>query len=386
MELKKVKTVIVGGGVQAVALALRCIELGHRDFVIVDPQPLMNEWIRNIEAQGINNLRTPFSAHIAPTDDPEAMLINMQTGRPLRGMDPTQPAHSRLFNSHAQRLIKDNHLENFRFPGQVKNIEHLENMGESKFLVTARRETKEINYVAQNVVCAIGLGKPWMPDLCVAHPRVMHSHYVDIRNLPYGDSFCIVGSGLTAATLALAFSEQGAHVDLCGRSQMSVMQLETDPGWRPGERLQKIFTGIEDTKERVRQLKAARTANVVTPDIWDRLTVHLEFGGSINIHTGVSVEGVEIASNNKVRINERIVDGVIFATGYKVNAQELPMLKGVKDDLIFEDGLPELTNDFESTLNGLYFMGKLGELAGGPLMRNIPGARYASKRIAERIA
>jgi cation diffusion facilitator CzcD-associated flavoprotein CzcO len=244
---------------------------------------------------------------------------------------------------------------------------------------------EELNYMAQDVVCATGLGKPWMPDLCVAHPNVLHSHFVDTNNLPYGAKFCVVGSGLTAATLAVAMAESGARVDLCGRSQMSVMQLETDPGWRPGERLQKLFVNTDSSKERARQLKAARTANVVTPDVWERVTTHMDYG-SIEVHAGVSVEGVEITSSNTIHINNKDVDAVIFATGYKVDARSMPMLSEVKDELNFEDGLPILNNDFESDVEGLYFMGKLGELAGGPLMRNIPGARYASTRIAEQIA
>lgn len=385
MNLKKVKTVIVGGGVQAVALALRCLKEGHKDFVIVDPQPLLNEWVRNVLAQGIDKLRTPFTAHLDPSDDPEAMMINLQNGRPLKGVNPAEPAHSYLFNGHSLRLVRKAGLEKYRVPGQVKLVEHRNYDSLGNWMVTVSVRGEEHYYLTDDVVCAVGLGKPWMPDLCIAHPNIVHSHYVNANDLPYGRNFCVVGSGLTAATLAVKMAESGAKVDLCGRSQMSVQQLETDPLWRPGERLQKAFVNVEDHHERARQLKAARTANVVTPDIWERVVHHAEYG-SIEMHTGVSVDGVEITEKNAVRLNSKDHDAVIFATGYKVDVRNLPMFKHVSPILMHVDGLPVLENNFESNLQGLFFMGKLGELAGGPLMRNIPGARYASKQIVAEIA
>jgi hypothetical protein len=50
-------------------------------------------------------------------------------------------------------------------------------------------------------------------------------------------------------------------------------------------------------------------------------------------------------------------DHVIFATGYRADLARVPYLSGVVDQLSIIDGFPELSEGFETSLNGLYITG-----------------------------
>lgn len=379
MQLSRVHTVIIGGGVQGTALALKLKSAGDNNFVILDPQPLMAEWFRNTKNQRLQLLRTPHTANLDPSASATMLPARSKT-------DPSSPANVDLFNRFHTKLISNYNIELHRTAGQVKGIIPAGN----DFIVEATVNKQSIHYLARNVVCAVGMGKPWMPDICVNTPNIVHSHYVNLVhghfNYGYGSRFAIVGSGLTAATIANYFADNYINVNLFCRSEMSVSQLETVPEWRPGQRLHDTFLNTSKMVERVRQLKAARAMNVVTPDTWDKTTSHLNTG-RIKIHSNGAVESVDIDTNGAVKIGDATFDHVIFATGYKIDAALMPMLKDVIDpNKDTANGLPILENDCSHhRFKNLFFMGKLAELTVGPLGRNIPGAIYASKKITERI-
>ena len=50
-------------------------------------------------------------------------------------------------------------------------------------------------------------------------------------------------------------------------------------------------------------------------------------------------------------------DHVIFATGYRADLARVPYLSGVVDQLSIADGFPDLSEGFETSLNGLYING-----------------------------
>lgn len=376
MQLNRIHTVIIGAGVQGTALALKLLHGGDTNFIMLDPQPVMGEWFRNTRNQRLNLLRTPHTANLDPSGD--ATMLPARTK-----IDASSPANVELFNRFHARLISSNQLETFRKAGQVKSIIPAGN----EFIVEAIINKQSIHYLTRNVVCAVGLGKPWMPDICVNVPSIVHAHYVNLLGTPYSDGrVAIVGSGLTATTLANYYAGRYVNVDLFCRSALSVQQLETVPEWRPGQRLHDGFLDTRKMTERVRQLKAARATNVVTPDAWDNLVTNINTG-LVTLHSQGAIESVDVDTRGNGQIGDKVFEKIIFATGYKIDATQMPMLKDVIDpNTDVASGLPILNDDCSHhRLKNLFFMGKLAELTVGPLGRNIPGALYASKQISQRI-
>jgi thioredoxin reductase len=99
--------------------------------------------------------------------------------------------------------------------------------------------------------------------------------------------------------------------------------------------------------------------------------------------------------NGKVRLHMRGADGskrdittdhVIAATGYKASLERLEFLSsGIRSNLKNINGLPVLSNAFESSQPGLYFAGVTALNTFGPVMRFAFGARFAATRLTQTI-
>ena len=376
---RETHVVIVGGGIQAVALAARLDLSGGLDFIIVDPEPLLSQWFRGMRLQGLKRLRTPATAHLDPYERTDALLNHMRSDDWRDPKTLEAPAPVSAFNAHARSIVEGYGLADQHLRGWVTNIEP----GADGYLVTVQTRTKIEHVSAKVVVVCAGLGNPMMPVCGPADPRVVHSDVVDYRSTRRRDHYCIVGGGLTAATLATKIAGQGAKVTLCARSPITVSQLEADPAWRPGEPLQKDFLKIKDWQERSRQLRNARVGRGITPDVWMDLTRRTR-DGQVEVIEGMEVEYWECKKHIRIPGVHDPIDQLVFSTGYQINAAELGFLRPLRRQLAFTGGLPHVSNDFEALgAPNLFFMGRLGELGGGPLTRNIPGARYASKRVRD---
>lgn len=396
--LKKTGVVIIGGGVQAIALALRLkAYYNYRDFIIVDAQPLLGNWKRGVVTQDLSVLRTSNAANLDPFQNGESLIRfefdeHVRTGSLGRRtfvsdktteMRVSEPARVASFNRHAKSLIDKYELQAHVVSGWVTGVDY----GDATFMTKVTTCDGFMNIISDNVVVASGLGKPWLPDGGPQSPRIVHSDAVDVRQTPRGKRICIVGGGLTAATLATRFAERN-KVSLCTSSSVTVSQLEADPAWRPGEVLYKGFMGLSSWEERARQLHAARVGHGITPEVWDTLSAQVN-DGAVFLREGIPVDMWKITpgGNIKVMALEDKLDMVIFATGYRTSLNETPFLAGLASGLKNTWGLPHVRESRESTeLPGLYFMGRLGELGGGPLSRNIPGAQAGAKRISASLA
>lgn len=394
--LQKTRTLIIGGGLHAIALAARLHDThGDSEFAIIDPRRLGSEWLRGTSAQGLTTLRTPYAAHLGPSDDPEELLrLEYDTRHDVSGCgghvrqrasghakQVTEPARVETFNRHLGNLVGRYNLEAKRVAGWATDIRHTD----GAFVTSVATRDGRLDYVSEKVVIAVGLGKPWTPYGGPTHHRVMHSHDVDVRFRKFSKKrLCIIGGGLTAATLATHYAAQGNHVSLCSRSSITVGQLEAHPDWRPGQPLQEKFAQVTSKDERLRQLKAARVGSSVTPEVWTRLTRMVDYD-ELMLHEQAPVEGWEIIENDKIRLPHvgKEVDAAIFATGYRLSAPELPFMHSILPKISLTGGMPHVDADLESeNIPGLFFAGRLGELGAGPLTRNIPGAQYGSVRIA----
>ena len=77
------------------------------------------------------------------------------------------------------------------------------------------------------------------------------------------------------------------------------------------------------------------------------------------------------------------VDHVILGTGYRVDVKKLPMLApSLVSEVQTYQGAPILSNRFESSVSGLYFIGISSLSSCGPLFRFVVGTDAAARRVA----
>ena len=77
------------------------------------------------------------------------------------------------------------------------------------------------------------------------------------------------------------------------------------------------------------------------------------------------------------------VDHVILGTGYRVDVKKLPMLApSLVSEVQTYQGAPILSNRFESSVPGLYFIGISSLSSCGPLFRFVVGTDAAARRVA----
>jgi thioredoxin reductase len=81
-----------------------------------------------------------------------------------------------------------------------------------------------------------------------------------------------------------------------------------------------------------------------------------------------------------------IVDHVISATGYRTSVSRIPFLdETLRKQINTAEDTPILTQNFETSVPGLYLVGVAASHAFGPLMRFAFGARYTSKRLSKHV-
>jgi thioredoxin reductase len=84
--------------------------------------------------------------------------------------------------------------------------------------------------------------------------------------------------------------------------------------------------------------------------------------------------------------SEVVTSHVIAATGYRVDIGRLRFLgEGIRAHLHLEELAPVLSEDFESSIPGLYFVGLSSASHFGPVMRFVAGAGFTSRRIAKHL-
>jgi FAD-dependent urate hydroxylase len=83
---------------------------------------------------------------------------------------------------------------------------------------------------------------------------------------------------------------------------------------------------------------------------------------------------------------ERLVDHLLFATGYRIDISRYSFLSSqLLDDIDRVGGYPQLNSGFESSVPGLYFLGAPGAASFGPLLRFVSGTYYAVEALARNI-
>jgi cation diffusion facilitator CzcD-associated flavoprotein CzcO len=259
---------------------------------------------------------------------------------------------------------------------------------------------------ARRVVMAIGI--TWfknIPEALAGLPPAALSHSFDHSDCAAfkGREVVVLGAGASAIDTAIAMHEAGAKVNIVARGNTVRYHAAPDnegptllgqlrnpdtgigPGWRSFfctnapllfHRLpQKLRLDI--TRRHLGPAPGWFTREKVEGRIPVRLGQTLESAHMVDGRAALSLRGEDGRS--------RIVtaDHVVAATGYKPDLKRLPFLDGALRDAVTQvEGTPVLSDNFETSLPDLYFLGIAAANSFGPLLRFMVGAEFAAPRLS----
>ena len=261
---------------------------------------------------------------------------------------------------------------------------------------------------ARRVVVAVGITHyGYIPPVLAALPEGLVSHSSEHRDLEglKGSQIAVVGAGASAIDLAALLNEAGAQVQIVARD--SVIRFHDPPA--PRSRVNRILhplTGLGVGKQLLFYVKVPHLFRHFPVEFrLDRLRKTLgpapgwfvkdQIVGKVPMLLNVKISGAS-AANGKARLH--LVDGqgqphtveadhVIAATGYKPDLDRLRFLSHeLKESLATIEKGPALSGKFESSVQGLYFVGPSATYTFGPLMRFAYGSHYTARRLSKHLA
>jgi cation diffusion facilitator CzcD-associated flavoprotein CzcO len=257
---------------------------------------------------------------------------------------------------------------------------------------------------AERVVVAAGIA-PFgrIPSTFEGLPSELVTHSSVNRDLtPFaGRRVAVIGGGQSALESAALLHEAGAEVEVLVRAPRiyflrrvarlhklgpltrllfapaevgpaGLSRLVSAPSW-----YRRVPRSLQDSFS-VRSLRPAGAAWLV-----DRLA-------GVSISTGRTVLSARAAGDGlDLTLDDgatRLVDHALLATGYRVDVAKYPFLaRGLLQRIAQLNGYPKLSRSFESSVNGLHFVGAPSAWSYGPLMRFVAGAEFAASSLTHGI-
>jgi FAD-dependent urate hydroxylase len=386
--LQRVDVVIVGAGPYGLSAAahLRAVP-GLRVRVFGEP---MSFWQRNMPGGML--LRSPWDAtHIA---GPRGTL-KLEAYTAARGNHVPSPIPLERFVDYGlwfqQQAVPD--LDRRKIVRIQKAPQGFQ----------VKLEDGEVLHSARVVIAAGIAAFAWRPPEFQDLPRQLASHSCDHSDLACfgGKRVLVVGGGQSALENGALLHEFGADVEILVRHPVvhwlgwkgrisrikplarllysprdvgpaGLSQLVARPNY-----FQKLPGGIQDWTHR-RSIRPAGAG-------WLRGRLN-----NVKISPGVCVKSA-VPGSGRLRVAssdgaERLVDHLLFATGYRIDISRYSFLSSqLLDDIDRVGGYPQLNSGFESSVPGLYFLGAPGAASFGPLLRFVSGTYYAVEALARNI-
>jgi cation diffusion facilitator CzcD-associated flavoprotein CzcO len=265
---------------------------------------------------------------------------------------------------------------------------------------TVRLVNDEV-FATRQVIVAAGISHfAHTPDL-LKGPRELISHTADHSDLSHfrGKTVVVVGAGASAIDTAVLLSDIGASVTVLTRrreipflgvpkarirfDQMRVPMTGLGPGLRSW-RYVAMPEAFHAMPEKFR-LRVTRTRLGPGPAHFMR---HRYEGAQIQ--TIYNATPFKVTYDRRVSVTYDLVgkgcrtvhaDHVIAATGYRVDLSRLSFLSNLLPHIKMVENTPILTRQFESSMQGLYFVGAAAVNSFGPAQRFVYGADYTSRAL-----
>lgn len=371
---------IIGGGIQALTIALKLIQTGlpTSKLTIIDPHTnLCAQFDERTNRLNMPFLRSPCVHHIHP--DPFHLK---QFAKQYQYMQATLGKYQRpqrdMFIDHIHTLIHRYHLHNQHIIGSVSHIKQHAYPTRQWILTLDNNHT----ITTDNLVIAMGSHHNVnVPEIFQHQPNVQHI-FEDTEPLFHKCNH-VVGSGVSAAHLVhkLLHYYQKKHVHLWLNKAVEVHDFDADPGWL-GPKNMTMLEGITDSVEKLTLIESERHKGSMPQELYLHLKKYQQHG-RLTIHQSpiTTLQHNQIYTENQ-RFN---YEYILLATGFKNSILQQPIIKS----LILEHaapmtscGYPQLSDTLE-WLPQLFVTGGLADLKLGPFARNIAGGREAAKRIAQ---
>lgn len=370
---------IIGGGIQALTIALKLIHAGlpTSKLTLIDPHSnLCAQFDERTKRINMPFLRSPCVHHVHP--DPFHLK---QFAKTYQYMQATLGKYQRpqrdMFIDHVHTLIHRYQLHNQHVIGSVTHIKQ-HTHPQQQWVLTLNNKR---SITTDNLVIAMGSHH----DLNV--PEIFHQqqnvqHIFDNTALQFHNCNHVVGSGVSAAHLVhklLHYYQK--HVHLWLNKTIAVHDFDADPAWLGPKNMTKL-TAFADSAEKLSFIEDERHKGSMPQELYLHLKKYQQ-QGRLTIHQ----TPITTIRNKQIHtIDEQYnYDHILLATGFKNSILQQPIIKS----LILEHaapmtncGYPQLTDTLE-WLPQLFVSGGLADLKLGPFARNIAGGREAAKRIAQ---
>jgi thioredoxin reductase len=260
--------------------------------------------------------------------------------------------------------------------------------------------------LARRVVLAVGI--TWfsnLPGVLAELPKWAASHSFEHHDMSCfaGNEVVVLGGGSSATGYAAALDEAGAFVRIVARSQALyfhsgpdgtdssfVKQLKNPqsgigPGWRSFlcARMPLLFHKMPSDfrTEVVKRHLGPATGWFMRERIEGIKSVLGHTLERATAHEGHVV--LDLKDRNTGETTTVTCDHVIASTGYTVDLAKLPFLSQTLRVCIDKNAqAPVLSDNFETSVDGLYMTGPAAANAFGPLLRFMVGAEFAAPRLA----
>jgi cation diffusion facilitator CzcD-associated flavoprotein CzcO len=264
--------------------------------------------------------------------------------------------------------------------------------------------------IARCVIVAVGISHfQYVPPALGGLPQEFVTHSSCHRTFDEfrGREVCVIGAGASALDVAAALYEAGAEVQVVARSP--VIHFHEPPGRNPRpllERIQAPQTGLGPGWRSLFCTSAPLVFHKM-PQRFRMEVVRRHLGpaagwfvkdkvvGKVGLQAGLTVikantEGNRVhltVSNGNGSPRTISADHVIAATGYQVDLRRIQFLNSdVWSGIRLAGHAPALSDNFESTMPGLYFVGAASANSFGPLVRFAYGAGFTARRLSKHLS
>jgi thioredoxin reductase len=383
------KTAIIGAGPYGLSLAAHLADAGH-DFRIFGKP--MTTW-QNHMPKGMQLKSDGFASNLS-SPDPDSTLKAWCAERGVEYDDLYIPVKLETFQAYSAWFQKK----------YVPTLEERQVIALSQTpggfaLVLDNGETLE----AERVVLAVGIN--WfrnIPDCFMSLPPNLASHSYDHHDMAEftAKKLLIVGAGSSAVDNAVLAQEAGADVSLIARANVIHYHAVPDPdnvswlraithpssgigpGWRSFmcAKAPRLFRRLPDAM----RLRATRRHLGPAPGWFMRGKLNAKtFLGHTIESAQACRDGVLVTAHGEHGTQQILADHVLCATGYRPDLRRLPFLEpDLRARIAHVENTPRLSDNFETSVPGLYAQGVLSANTFGPLMRFMVGAEYAAPRLA----
>jgi len=339
---------IIGAGPFGLAMAAEAQALGIDHLVLGEP---MSFWRKHMPAGMI--LRSACDWHLDPSD-----RDTLESFLKTRGQTPTdvEPLSLALYLDYAHWFLAQK--------GIVSRNAHAVRLDQCKGGFRAQLDGGD-ELGAEHVLLALGFANfaHTPPDQAAIVPAPRRSHSCDCSQPGRfaGLRVLVVGGRQSAFETSVLLAEAGAsEVHICHRHDTPAFILSdwtwVNPMLERMARQPSWYRGLpHDARDRLNERFWAEGRLKLEPWLAPRLQ-----HPAIHIRPRTSIEEVEeSASALQVRLSTGVqleVDHVLFATGYKVDLQRVPLLAdgNLLNRLETRDGFPMLDISLQTSVPGLY--------------------------------